>query len=100
MSQLLRGEIPECLQNPPKDLSKITVEQFEAWARYLAKNRTLRKLRQWQGIQRQQIQWAFERKNTLVLVNCQIMLNVGSAAVAIKTWKDDSWEAHIPDVIR
>lgn len=85
----------ETLQNLPRDLTTITVKQFELWARELAK-KTLRELRQWQMIQQHQMRMAFQKKNDLAFNNCEIMMDAASAAVAIRTWKNDTWKMHIP----
>ncbi len=94
---------PKCLNNLPRDLRKMSLEQFEAWVEYFA-NKTLTELRAWQGVQESQIQMAHQNNqrfdnvalHQMILANCQIMHDVASAAIAMKEFDDDSWMAHIP----
>jgi len=101
-------ETPDLLKHLPQDLRQITLAQFEAWAKYLARTKTLAKLRQWQRIQEAQIKTAWSKcqkdkspQNEMGLANCQIMLAVGSAAVDFQTFKDPhSWRTWIPQELR
>lgn len=90
-------------KNLPRDLTKLTPAQFEEWARCLSKSR-MTQIRKWQAVAQAQMRMAYDlyvaKRPCEFGENPTILNDIGSAAVAMKHWKDDCWKAHIPKCIR
>lgn len=104
---------PPCLHNLPQHLEEISLEQFEAWARWFAVTKTLAELRKYQRIQdaqnrsamqqlRQSVDPVVRSRLSHAILSVEVMRGVADAAVCIQQFRDtpDAWQVHIPLCLR